>query len=739
MSEYINIPNVSVVIIFIVFGMFVWQAYKVRLLYKLIEKAINSEDTLNALKDTKIASIAESYAQTICIDITERKQTNTPALELFSEFSTCSAHKINLRLLDTAAGTLVGLGLWGTFLGLTLGIKDFDSSSTQNIQKSIQLLLSGMGTAFITSLVGMLLSMIYSFVDKYWRNRLSKHLHVLTKKLDSLYYIDDRTLDDLNEQALAKSIASTMKEIVEHEMRSVVNALNEKLTYNSESGEVTTVANAIREILKENQEQSKALKSFSTDLAMELNNGFDEVLSRQMQQKILPLMENVDATTKAIVEHIDQMASQVSSPATDMIQVVIDELKTSMSEMMREFSSGLSNTATNELETLAHQLSSAAQSMSDFPNNLAHISSTLQVTIEEVKNAVSEISNTSANANSTAMQQMQEQITFATGAISNAISEVKDVMSGLTQSSQEQNEQMINKLAEAAEKMGTYLTETTTTLSSQVKDSIRDIVDDINDKQTHMLSLQEETITQIKGTITGVTQNAQEQSSQMVEKLAEAAEKMGIFLTGTVTSLSSSVQQSIKDISDDVSNKQADLIVLQEETTAQTKRLLETFNYGLDRLEKMNEYITGTMNMFQQAQGQITGSTAHLQTITGDMKLATQLFSKSQTDYAVKMEEMQRNSQHGIDAVTELLKKSGETSEDYVEKFETIRQGLGSIFQQLQSGLSEYSRTVQATTQKYLDQYSTSLTQTTDALSSTIQQQNEVVEMLVESLNAKKK
>ena len=148
---------------------------------------------------------------------------------------------------------------------------------------------------------------------------------------------------------------------------------------------------------------------------------------------------------------------------------------------------------------------------------------------------------------------------------------------------------------------------------------------------------------------------------------------------------------------------------------------------------------TGTMNMFQQAQGQITGSTAHLQSITGDMKLATQLFNKSQSDYAGKMEEMQRNSQRGIDAVTELLKNSGELSGDYVEKFETIRLGLGSIFQQLQSGLTEYSRTVQASTQKYLEQYSTSLTNTTDALSSTIQQQNEIVEMLVESLNAKKK
>ncbi|MDE6150366.1 MAG: hypothetical protein K2G12_00015, partial [Prevotella sp.] len=198
------------------------------------------------------------------------------------------------------------------------------------------------------------------------------------------------------------------------------------------------------------------------------------------------------------------------------------------------------------------------------------------------------------------------------------------------------------------------------------------------------------------------------------------------------------VQQSIRNISDDVSNKQADLIALQEETITQTKRLLETFSHSLDRMERMNEYIAGTMNMFQQAQGQITGSTAHLQTITGDMKLATRLFKEGQAEYVVKMEEIQRNSQHGIDAVTELLRNSGDMSEDYVEKFETIRQGLGSIFQQLQSGLSEYSRTVQTTTQRYLDQYTTSLTNTTDALSSTIQQQTEVVEMLAESLNTRR-
>lgn len=659
--EYLTITNVSCAIIIIVFFLFIFQAYKLRRIYKAIEKASKSDNILDALVNSKLASLKDSYLQSINIETASGKKNNVPASEYFSDVNVCKAYKLNLRMLDTASGTLVGLGLLGTFLGLTLGIQGFDSSDTSKIQESIQVLLSGMGTAFLTSLLGMGFSMIYTFFEKYWKNRLSKHLYSLTEKFDVLFYIDDVSLSHLNQEKLLSNLYSNIKNIIELQSKS----LNDKLTYFNNDGEVVSLGNAIREILIENQGQSAALKSFSTDLAIELSQGFDQVLSSQMQEKILPLMENVDQTTKVIVEHIDKMADQVASPATDMIQNVVDELKNSMSSIIVEFKRGLSGSATNELENLASQLGKATQAMADFPKNMESISATLQVTIQEVKTAVTEISNTSVNANSTAMQHMQEQITFATGAISAAISEVKDVMSRITTSSEEQSNQMINKLS-------------------------------------------------------------------------EAAEKMGIFLNGTISSLSTSVQDSVKTITDDVNSKQADLIAIQEDTTSQTRKLLETFNQGLDRLEKMNEYITGTMNMFQQAQGHITGSTAHLQTISGDMKLATQLFSKSQDDYSIKMESLQRNSQLGIDAVTKLLGDTTQMSSDYVEKFEVVKQGIGNIFNQLQLGLIEYSKTVQATTQKYLDQYSSSLTETTDALSSTIQQQNEVVEMLVESLNSHK-
>ena len=224
----------------------------------------------------------------------------------------------------------------------------------------------------------------------------------------------------------------------------------------------------------------------------------------------------------------------------------------------------------------------------------------------------------------------------------------------------------------------------------------------------------------------------------MVSKLAEAAEKMGTFLTGTMNTLSTSVTQSVKDITEDVNSKQASLIALQEDTTIQTKKLLDSFNIGLERLEKMNTYISGTMSGFRQAQGEITVSTSNLRTISDEMKFATEMFNKGQNDYAAKLVELQMKSQRGIDQLSELLKDSGQLSEEYVQKFEIIKQGLSSIFAQLQNGLSEYSRTVKDSTDKYLAQYTTSLTQTTGALASAIERQNEVTEMLTDTITRNK-
>jgi len=67
--------------------------------------------------------------------------------------------------LEHAPAVLVSLGIFGTFVGIVIGLLDFDA---KNIQGSIEQLLGGLKTAFITSLAGMALSILLKWIDAWW-------------------------------------------------------------------------------------------------------------------------------------------------------------------------------------------------------------------------------------------------------------------------------------------------------------------------------------------------------------------------------------------------------------------------------------------------------------------------------------------------------------------------------------------------------------------------------------------
>lgn len=677
---------ISCVVIVATFAGFIFDALRIWIRgSKSIDHSNASDNPLDILSESKLSPNVNEYRKTLNIDINGNIKSNIPASEFFSEFTVCKSCGINTRIIDAGAGTLVGLGLLGTFLGLTLGIQGFDSSNSDNIQSSIQSLLDGMGTAFLTSLLGMFLSLVYTIFEKVWRNGLAKRLYDLNQKLDDDYYIDDVELSAYNQKVISSEVTKKFSE----ELNSVSNALFDRISplmhYQNTEGHDVPVANAIREILTNNEEQTRALKSFSSDLALELNDRLDETLSRQMQQRLIPLMESVDNTTKTVVEHIDQMALSVSSPATDMIERVVEELKDSLMGIMEEFKSTLSKNATNELENLALSLGTATKAIAEFPQNMANISDVLQLTITEVRNSIAEISNSSAAANSSAMKQMQEQIVFATNSISNAITEVKDVMNNITQSSEQSSNDLIEKVAKSTSDMSSFMHQTMEQLAGVMQTSVQAMSDDIASQQTDLLALQEGTTSEVKK---------------------------------VVAQLSASWQES------------------SEAILSQTENLLSRFDNTIERMSTTNSAVSGTMDLFQQAQSNITGSTAHLQTITGDMRTATETFRKGQTEYSLSLEKVQKETEEKLHEVVELFETAGNATDEYVEK---IKNGLGQIFSQIQNGLNEYSRSVSASLQKYLDSYSTSLTSTTDALASTIERQNEMVEMLVETVNNRRK
>lgn len=80
---------------------------------------------------------------------------------------------INENLLDRVgmnffnsgiSGTMTGLGILGTFLGLSMGLGSFNGNDIYTISDNVGPLLTGMKVAFHTSVYGILFSLVFNFV-----------------------------------------------------------------------------------------------------------------------------------------------------------------------------------------------------------------------------------------------------------------------------------------------------------------------------------------------------------------------------------------------------------------------------------------------------------------------------------------------------------------------------------------------------------------------------------------------
>ena len=73
-------------------------------------------------------------------------------------------------------GTLTGLGILGTFIGLITGISTIGFSSVEAALESISVLLGGIETAFFTSISGVILSILFNILNRIiWNTMLREY------------------------------------------------------------------------------------------------------------------------------------------------------------------------------------------------------------------------------------------------------------------------------------------------------------------------------------------------------------------------------------------------------------------------------------------------------------------------------------------------------------------------------------------------------------------------------------
>lgn len=71
-------------------------------------------------------------------------------------------HIGNMSFCDIVGGSMTGLGILGTFLGLMIGLQDFDPSSADAMLQTIPTLIDGIKIAFLTSIFGVIYSLLFN-------------------------------------------------------------------------------------------------------------------------------------------------------------------------------------------------------------------------------------------------------------------------------------------------------------------------------------------------------------------------------------------------------------------------------------------------------------------------------------------------------------------------------------------------------------------------------------------------
>jgi methyl-accepting chemotaxis protein len=276
--------------------------------------------------------------------------------------------KVNLNDLDLIPSMFTTIGILGTFGGIAYGLWFFNP---EDIEKSIPTLLKGLKTAFFASIAGIALSIIFSKRISFVKNKNEKGV------------LSDETI------AINKLIEA-------------VEELKNDFSTTDENGNKVKVGNLFRDIYKESSKQSNALQTFSSDLALTISAGFEEILNNPT--------EGVVAELKLVKAEIESLGNKLKDPATDMTQNIVKELQDSMGKMIEEFKTSMSGDTKNEMEHLASILGQAGNSLSDFPMKLQNMTDNLNENFRGLQDVVKQISQQTLNQSEDSTNAMKKQV-----------------------------------------------------------------------------------------------------------------------------------------------------------------------------------------------------------------------------------------------------------------------------------------------------------------------------------------
>ena len=229
-----GMTGTSVLINFLLFAIvgiiFLFAMRRFSIIYKLSKDLQNAANRIISEFESKGTFLWEDYEKRKGADVfnepmlqqyyDEFVQENLRLKDLSKDSYSCSIDDyLNKDLLDITVkknmynlvpGTMTGLGILGTFIGLSLGLKEFNTGSSTEISNSIAPLMDGIKVAFHTSIYGMLFSLSFNFL---YKNVMDGAYDSLDLFLHCFYGYVKRDSDYTNESNLRNILLKMPEEI----------------------------------------------------------------------------------------------------------------------------------------------------------------------------------------------------------------------------------------------------------------------------------------------------------------------------------------------------------------------------------------------------------------------------------------------------------------------------------------------------------------------------------------------
>lgn len=607
--------------------------YRLSKFIKVWDNCKNPEDIVDVYNGFK--EIVDDYKDTM-FDLDDKgSKTTSHAEDFYYRRNIARVIGVNLKAISSAPGLISGLGVLGTFIALTISVKFFDSETSEAIMKSIQTLLGGMGTAFLTSVFGMSLSSFYIWQQKKIYNYLDIVSSKWCKILDDKNYISEiellRRENERQQNAMMKKLMAIHESNVKQQKAytdSLENLRQQEEAHQSvlldvlvgydEDGNKVKPGDMLLSFHEELEKQSQALESFTTDLSNELNSS----LGKAMDTSIVPLIQDLERSHKIFNEKIDTLSANIKSPATDMVSTVVGELKTSMLQMTSEFSDCISTNTVNQMNELAAKLSQSSEVLNGIPQTMDMMTKSVTDNFNNVKEIISQMQSSvetqqvqlldkSKSANDEIMDQMKVKFDEIMIVIGKAVSKLNEQQSGLIEGQDKSTREIARLLAsfdESVNKMKQTNLETSRALVNvqKVGESLDESAGKINDMSAAMKEVSDTLIVQQKESMLKYKE-VQEANQDTVDNIADILKKTQ-ELINDYTQQYDIIHAGLKDIFAEISTG------LQNYSTTLNKNTRETLGIYSEALDKSTKGLQNVAQALNESAEELTQGVDNLRT-----------------------------------------------------------------------------------------------------------------------------